>query len=115
MASLEAELPGLCGLSSPDVCSGTLAAFPFLNKRCAFSSERPFRLTLLSPSAAPMQRRLLAEFIRISLICDSENRHRAASHRGHALTVSDCVELIIASTMRFRVRPQTHRGNEPLQ
>ncbi len=92
MASVEAELPGLCGFNSPDVCSITFARFPFLNKRCAFGSERPFRPTLLSPSAAPMRRRLLAEFIRISLICDPEKRHREAPHRGHALTVSDSVE-----------------------
>src|SRR5882724_1153952 len=92
MASLEAELPGLCGFNSPDVCSITFARFSFLNRRCAFGSERPFRPTLLSPSAAPMRRRLLAEFIRISLICDPEKRHREAPHRGHALTVSDSVE-----------------------
>src|SRR5260370_33757668 len=70
MASLTGELSSLCGFNSPDVCSGTDARFPFLNKRCAFRCEWPFRPTLLSPKAAPIRRRLIADFIRICLFCE---------------------------------------------
>src|SRR5713101_6647918 len=92
MASLTCELSGLRGFNSPNLCSGTDARFPLLNERCAFSCEWPFRLIRLSPNAAPMGRRLIADFIRICLFCDSAKRASCNTPIAVMLTLSDSVE-----------------------